>query len=215
MSTQIPEIKLDDTLQYKVYVSKAVPRGDVTLNAFVTLIVAESDNAPDTINQRVMEALQAFLPTPWEVVSTDRTGLSPGYEQVRVKVLSRVPAEENRNLEERARKAARVGLSIGDISVNRALPQDVANQIVKSLWFEAVRKVNEHLKEFEEASGRQWRIGDIVFGVPNNGGQQRSVKGGYRDEIDDFLSGLVESGLAGAEKISLVADVTLKSARPQ
>ena len=128
-----------------------------------------------------------------------------------MQVLGKVTADENRNLEERSRKAAREGLEIKEITVKRTLPQDQANQIIKELWFDAVRKANEHITEFNEASGRSWRIGEIVFGVPNNEQRQnRSAKGGYRDEFDALLSGRDESGLAGAEKISLVADVTFK-----
>ena len=84
---------------------------------------------------------------------------------------------------------------------------------MKELWFEAVSKVNEYLPEFNRVSGRQWRIGDVVLGTPDGGHCSRNTKGGYRDEVDDMLGDLMESGLAGAEKVSLIANVTLKSAR--
>ncbi len=83
--------------------------------------------------------------------------------------------------------------------------------MAKELLFDAVRKVGEHLPEFEKASGRTWRIGDTTLGTPDVGNKTRSSKGGFIDDRDDNLGQLLESGLAHVEKISLVADVTLKT----
>jgi hypothetical protein len=206
----------DDTLNYKVYVAKAVPRGDVAITVNVRLIASTQDNEVERINARLREALQDFISADWKFVGNTREGLTPGFEKILVQAIAKVPAEENRNLEERARKAGREGLELGEIAVKRALPQDQVNQIVKELWFDAVRKTREHIVEFNEASGRQWRLGDIVFGVPGSGQQPRQfAKGGYREDATESLADLVESGLSGADKISLIAEVTLKSSRPQ
>ena len=206
----------DDTLRYKVYVSKAIPRGDVTITANLNLLVSSRENAPEQINPRLMGALNDFIPGAWEFVGSNRSSFTPGFEKIAVEAIVKVSAEQNRNLQERARKAAREGLEFGEINVKRTLPQDQVNQIVKELWFEAVDRVEAHIDEFNKRSNRQWRIGDIVFGVPGSAQQQgqRLGKGAYREDVEDVLGNLVESGLAGAEKISLTADVTLKSGRP-
>lgn len=207
-------IPQDDTLRYKVYVSKAVPRGDVTISTSINLLVSAKENTPEQINARLAEALKDFIPGTWDIVGSNRSSFTPGFEKIVVDAIAKVPAEQNRNLQERARKAAREGLEFGEITVKRSLPQDQVNQIVKDLWFDAVLRVEDHIQEFNKRSSRTWRIGDIVFGVPGNGQResQRFSKGGYREDVDDVLGDLVESGLAGAEKISLIADVTLKSA---
>ena len=70
--------------------------------------------------------------------------------------MAKIPAKENRNLEERAARANREGLEFGHVQVSRNLPQDQVNQIIKELWFEAVEKVTEHLADFNRASGRQY-----------------------------------------------------------
>ena len=209
-------IPQDDTMRYKVYVTKAVPRGDVTITANINLLVSAKENSPEQINARLTDALKDFIPGAWEFVGSNRSSFTPGFEKIAVEAIVKVPAEQNRNLQERARMAAREGLEFGEIAVKRSLPQDQVNQIVKDLWFDAVQRVKEHIEEFNKRSGRTWRIGDIVFGVPGNGLRegQRLGKGGYREDVNDVLGDLVESGLAGAEKISLIADVTLKSNRP-
>lgn len=205
----------DDTLQYKVYVSKAVPRGEATLTATIVLIVSTHNNAPEIVNQRVFEALAAFVAVPWDGMSSERETISPGFEKVQVHVLAKIAADENRNLEERARHASREGLEITSIKVKPTLPQEQVHQIVKALWFETVDKVNRHLAEFNRASGRIWRIGDLVFGVPETG-KTRTVmsKGSYREEPDELIGEMFESGIAGLDKIGLATQVTLKSARP-
>lgn len=84
-----------------------------------------------------------------------------------------------------------------------------------AVGFDAVRWVVEHIEEFKKHSGRNWRIGDMPLAfpaaacvTPNDG------KSALREEIDDVLGKLIESDLAGAEKVSLIADVTLKSVPP-
>ena len=201
-------VPCDDTLEYKVFVSKAVPRGDATLTACVDVLVDSRNNGPEIIEQRVFEALDDFVSVPWESIGQERKTISPGYEQVSVQVLARISSEQNRNLEERARKASREGLEITEIRVKAALPQDQVNQIIKDLWFETVERINTHIADFNRVSGRQWRVGRIEYGVPSGNRVPVSSKGGYREEVDDL------TGLSGAEKISLTAQVTLKSPRP-
>lgn len=210
---QAVQISIDDTINYKVYVSKAVPLADVTVTANLELLTTNREDT-NALDSKISGALQDFLPVDWEILGQERSSATPGYENIKLKALAKISADQNRNLAERARRANREGLEFGNISVNRNLRQDEVNQVMKELWFEAVSKVNEHLPAFHEATGREWRIGDIVLGTPEGGHRSRNVKGGYRDEVDDLLGELMESGLSGVEKVSLIANVTLKSARP-
>lgn len=207
------QFSIDDTIKYKVYVSKAIPLADVTITANLELLVSSHDDN-SALNAKIQAALQDFIAADWDIVAQERAGATPGFERVHLRALSKVPAEQSRNLKERASRANREGLEFGAISVNRSLPQDQVGQIMKDLWFEAVDKVSGHLPEFNRVSGRAWRIGDISLGVPGGHSQARLTKGGYREEVDDPLGDLMESGLSGAEKISLIAEVTLKAEKP-
>ena len=208
------QFPVDDTISYKIYVAKAVPLADVTVTAQLQLMVSNRDENPD-LDSRIRGALKNFIDTQWTLLEQERSSATPGFERIHLKAMAKVPAKENRKLEERAAGANCEGLEFGQVHVSRNLPQDQANQIIKELWFEAVEKVTAHLSEFNLASGRQWRIGDIALGVPGGGRQSgRLTKGGYVEDPDEPLGKFMESGLSGAEKISLTADVTLRSAKP-
>ena len=208
------QLPFDDTINYKVYVAKVVPLADVTVTAQLELMVSNRDENADP-DSRIRDALKDFIDTEWTLLEQERSSATPGFERIHLKAMAKVPAKENRKLEERAAGANREGLEFGRVNVSRNMPQDQANQIIKELWFETVAKVTAHLDEFNRVSGRQWRVGDITLGVPGSGRQpSRMTKGGYVEEHDEALSTFMESGLSGLEKISLTADVTLRSARP-
>ena len=208
------QLPVDDTISYKIYVAKAVPLADVTVTAQLQLMVSNRDENPD-LDSRIRGALKNFIDTEWTLLEQERSSATPGFERIQLKAMAKIPAKENQKLEERAARANCEGLEFGHLFVSRNLPQDQANQIIKDLWFEDVEKVTDHIIEFNRVSGRRWRIGDIALGVP--GGKQssvRSAKGGYIEDLDEPLGKFMESGLSGAEKISLTADVTLRSSKP-
>jgi hypothetical protein len=209
-SIQLP---IDDTISYKIYVAKAVPVADVTVTANLTLMVSNRDESQD-LDNRIRRALSDFIDTEWTLLTPERSSATPGFERINLKAIAKIPSTENRNLDERAARANREGLEFDHVRVTRSMPQEQANQIIKELWFEAVEKVTAHLAEFNRASGRQWRIGDVALGVPGTGrASVRSSKGGYTEDPDEPLGQFMESGLSGVEKISLTADVTLRSSR--
>ena len=204
-------IPRDDSLEYKVSVSKAVPRGDARLSASVRLLVGSQDNSAELIEKRTLVALEKFVPVNWEIQGQKRNEVSPGYELVVVKVVARISEKQRHNLDERARGIACEGLEITDIQVSAHMPQELARNVIKDLWFEIVERVNEHIVEFNRVSGRQWRIGDIVYGVPSGDRDAQIyslIKGGQIEKPDDL------TGLCYADNISLTAQVTLKSPRP-
>jgi|APTNR8051073442_1049403.scaffolds.fasta_scaffold12469_1 hypothetical protein len=209
-SIQLP---MDDAISYKIFVAKAVPVADVTITAHLTLMVSNRDESQDTDN-RIRSALTDFIDTEWTILTPERSSATPGFERINVKAIAKISSTENRNLDERAARANREGLEFDHVRVNRTLPQEQANQIIKELWFEAVEKVTAHLADFNRVSRRQWRIGDVALGAPGTGRTSRRLnKGGYQEELDEPLTELMESCLTGVEKISLTADVTLRSIR--
>ena len=208
------QLPVDDTISYKIYVAKAVPLADVTVTAQLQLMVSNRDENPD-LDSRIRGALKNFIDTEWTLLEQERSSATPGFERIQLKAMAKIPAKENQKLQERAARANCEGLEFGHVHVSRNLPQNQANQIIKELWFEAVEKVTDHLNEFNRVSGRQWRVGDIALGVP--GGKRpsvRSTKGGNVEDLDEPLGKFMESGFSGAEKISLTADVTLRSSKP-
>ena len=186
---RVIDVPTDDTLTYKVYVSKALPLADVTITANLDVLVSSRDKN-EALEAKIHAALQDFIATNWDIVSQERHGATPGFERVSLRALAKVPVDQSRNLKERANKANWVGLEFGHISVNRSLPQDLVGQIMKELWFEAVAKVNGHLEEFQRVSGRLWRIGNITLGVPGGRTRGATKKGasGTRPMIRSAIS---------------------------
>ena len=212
-TTPALQLQVDDTISYKIYVAKAVPLADVNVTAQLELLVSNRDGNPD-VDSRIRGALKDFIDTEWTLLEQQRKSATPGYERIELKAMAKIPSSENRNLDERAARANREGLEFGTIQVSRNLPQDQANQIIKELWFEAVEKVTAHIDDFNRSSGRKWRLGDITLGVPGGGRSSgRMTKGGYVEDADEPLGKFMESGLSGVEKVSLTADVTLRSPR--
>ena len=207
------QILVDDTINYKVYVSKAVPLGDVTVTAHIDMLLSGNDES-QSVEDKIQSALNDFIPASWTIVDQDRRGATPGYEKISLKAIANVPVTENTQLEERAAKANRKGLEITHVSARKNLPQETVNQMIKALWFDVIERVNTHIKEYDRVSQRTWRIGDIVLGVPGGGSRTRLTKGGSVEEGDQPLGSFMESGLSGVEKVSLTADVTLKSSKP-
>lgn len=204
----------DDSIKYKVYVSKAVPLADINVTTQIDVLLSTREGN-DALNRLVKTALNDFIPVPWETAVLSRTSATPGYERIRMRAIAKVGIDQHSNLDERARQAHREGLEFSHLHVDRTLPKHQVNQIMKDLWFEAVEKVTEHIVDFNRVSTRQWRIGEITLGIPDVGTGVRHTKGGYVEAADEILGDLVESGLDGAEKVSLIANVILKSARPR
>jgi hypothetical protein len=100
--------------------------------------------------------------------------------------------------------------------VDYALSPDRIDEVVGALRLEILRRVGNHMVQFGNETARTWRIGDIAFGVDDftEYGTARTGKGAYRD-LDNPLAVLDDQGpaasLAGAERIKLVAMVTLRA----
>lgn len=202
----------DDTLNYKMRVSKLMPRSEVVVTVMVTLILNARQKGAQ-LDHRIFEALNDFIPVDWGLSGQERQSAAPGFERLSIRAVATVSRDQDWNLEQRAKNANRHGLELGPVVVKRSFSQEHVNQVVKELRFEAVRKVVEELPEFDKASGRIWRIGDISIGLSDDESPPHTSKRGLIDDRDDRLGQMVESGLAGVEKITLVANVTLKSGR--
>ena len=61
----------DDTLNYKVLVSKLVPRSDVVVTVGLELMLNAHDKGAE-LDQRIFEALRDFIPVEWELSGQER-----------------------------------------------------------------------------------------------------------------------------------------------
>lgn len=204
--------KADDTLRYKVYVSKAVAQDTVRISTTVTVLVHPQDATDKVLTERVQPVLNDFIGGDWVISALDRRSDAAGYERVTMQASARVAFSENFNLADRARAANREGISISDPEVNRSASPEKVVLVVKELWFKIIENVNAQIPQFNALTGRVWRIGDVEFGSPDRGSEPRFSKGSSRSEVDQFFSELDDPSVKqGGERISLTANVTLRS----
>lgn len=208
-----------DTLRYRVQVRKALPQDEVRITVNVRALVQTRDTDQPALEGRIRKALNAFLPADWMLSRIERGGDAVGYERVELTATARVKASENYNLAERARRASSEGLSLGAPDADYALSAEKVDRIVEELRYEIVRQVQGHIAQFSKETSRTWRLGDISYGAEQHASlsSRRTGKGAYRDTEDplalldaDYEAG----GLSGAERVTLYAEVTLKSDVP-
>lgn len=204
--------KADDTLRYTVYVSKALAQDTVRISTTVTVLVHPQDTIDKVLTERVEPVLNDFISGDWVIRGLDRRSDAVGYERVTMRASARVAFAENFNLADRARAANREGISISDPDVDRSSSPEKVTQAVKELWFKIIENVNMQIPQFNELTGRVWRIGDVEYGAPDRGSEARFSKGSSRSEVDQFYSELDDPSVKqGGERISLTANVTLRA----
>ena len=111
-----------------------------------------------------------------------------------------------RKVRERARLAGSEGLSLTDPVVNHRLPAARVAAAVQELRLTLMKEALTQAKDFSQASGLNWQLADIEFGVNSLQPEFRNAQGAYREEMDDLDGG------EAAERIRLVAAVILKAA---
>lgn len=109
-------------------------------------------------------------------------------------------------MRERARLAGSEGLSLTDPVVNHRLPAARVAAAVQELRLTLMKEALTQAKDFSQASGLNWQLADIEFGVNSLQPEFRNAQGAYREEMDDLDGG------EAAERIRLVAAVILKAA---
>jgi len=218
MSLVLDQPHLIDTLRYRIQARKTLPQEDLRLAVRVTALVHAGERDQAALEGRIREALAAFVAAAWSFSRIERDADAAGYERVGLVASARVRAAENWNLTERARLASREGLQIGAHKVDYSLSRERVDTAFDELRLEILRRAEAQARTLSEGSGRTWRVGDIAFGAIDAGehGQRVSAKGAYRDQDEVLFAALDDSegegeAMAGAERISLVAAVTLKA----
>lgn len=201
---------LVDTLRFRLSASVSVPRRDVRITAVVYALVSATDHDRDALESRVREALDRFIPAEWTVVSTKRIQDSTGYERVELSTSARVPIDEDHNLEERARRASREGLTIDAPACDYTLPTKTVVEQTAVLQERILELAVERAERFSRVEGRNWRIGDVHFGITHDAGVYMG-KGTRRESSVESSAGEL---LVMSERLVLLAEVTLKTETP-
>ena len=212
-SVLIDQPHLTDTLRFRVQVEKSLPQETVRIGVRVLAIVRGSERDNAAIESRIRDALGQFIAAPWVLSRIARSAEAAGYERVQLRATTRVSAAENHNLAERANTASREGLKLDPPVVSYGLSSDKIGEVVDELRLAALARVQTQVEAINRQTGRAWRIGDVLFGT--TGDFRATSKGAYRnDEVDNFLDGADDDApvLHGAERVVLLAAVTLKSA---
>ena len=204
----------DDTLRFQVQAERAIPQEDVRLAVEVSALVATARPADETLEARIRSSLRRFIETDWTFSAVRRDDDAVGYERVTLDATARVPAHEIYNLDERARKAGEEGLSLKQPRADYSLSVQRMNQVAQELRLSLLENIKHQIRQFDEASGRNWRIGDIRFGALRPDAEGRGARWAARGQIvlhDVGHEERDEQGLVAAERIVLTADVTLRA----
>jgi hypothetical protein len=208
-------VSLDDTLRFRLQAQQIVHQEDARISVEVHALVSTAQPEGEPLEQRIRAALNTFIRSDWSFSSIRRVGDAVGFERVALYAATRTPIGEIHNLEERARSASREGLSLKEPKVNYGVPVQRVNDAVTQLRAQIIEDAKREIVSINKLTGRTWRIGDIVFGMGDVRSEHRTGKGAYRsedDEMADLLGGdTTDPRMTSAERISLVADVTLRS----
>ena len=205
-----------DTLQYRVALHEILPKDQIRLFVQVRALVATAIEEPQgTFITRIHAALEDFAASKWTLAELDvRPDETEGYERVTVSAWTTLRAEDNHNLEQRARAASRPGLTLAEPAVQPTLSRDKVAETVSRLSERILRQVSEQAAHYSQLTQRSWRIGHIEFGARDESSDRnrpRSLKGAYRQDETDPFQLPEDFSLTGAERISVVANVVLKA----
>lgn len=208
-------IRPNDTLRFKLFAQKVIVQEDARITVEVHSLVSTSNSDRKALEQKIRDALNNFIKADWAFSTIKRGGEAVGYERVTLNASTRIPVSEVYNLEERARQASTEGLSLKLPQINYSIPSARVTETVHELRMQIIEDAKRQIEVIDQATGRSWRIGDIGFGLQDSRSEMRTGKGAYRasdDAIADLFSESDEAGMTSAERISLVADVTLRAA---
>ncbi len=216
MELVIDQPHLIDTLRFRLQAARSLPQEDIRLVVNITALVQSADHDQASLEKRIRDALARLVKTDWTFTRIERAADAAGYERVMLRAGARVPASENWNLPDRARIASRDGIAIGTPEVSYALSTDKVDGAVEALRLDLLKLATEQAAKMSEASGRHWRVGDVEFGAAGlvQDNRRRTGKGAFSD-TEETLEMLAlqdtPSGVTGGERITLVANVTLKA----
>ncbi len=209
-----------DSLRFRIRVQKAIAQQDLRIGATITALIPAAEPGGLELRQQVRNALKAFVDADWSFSRVARATDGSGYERIELRAFARISVAENFNLHERARAASREGMVLSSPTVDYSLSRTQVDEAMEELRLEAILRAERQAATISERTGRTWRVGDIVFGVADwsDSAGRMTAKGGYRSSEDETFADGVEddeaSALSPAERVALIASITLKSNAP-
>lgn len=202
----------DDTLRFRLMASKVIVQHDVKLSVNIAALTSTQNYQEKALEERIRLGLDRFIKADWVFGALRRVGDAIGYERVEMRASARIPVSEAFDLEERARRAGIEGLSLTEPTLDYALPASIVTATVRELRTFLLDDAMKQAESFSAQTGRPWRVGYMSFGV-NAAEDTRTGKGAYRADSDRILdvTGAYTTGVTTSERISLYAEVTLRS----
>jgi hypothetical protein len=198
-----------DSLRLRLTAERLIKRTSIAVGVEIIALISAQDRDVSALEARVREALGRFIDATWHTASSERTRDESGFERVKLIGYARVPREENVNLGERARLASSEGLAIQNPRVDYKVASTVLVAETEKLHGDLIRQAQARIVEFNELTGRNWRIGNITFGVHERDDGEYTGKFARReaarfgsDEQDVLLT---------SERISMIAEVELRA----
>ena len=213
-----PLIETDDEISFQLTAFRTIAQEDVRVSVDVTALVSTSQAHGEALEHRIREALNRLIEADWAFAKIRRAGEAVGFERVTLAAWARVPHAEVFNLGERARRASEEGLALSTPEVDYGLPPDRINEIAHELRGELLAKVSAQLADYERWTGRRWRIGKIALGPQGDWNERHGMRSMSYSDVhvamcDAMPGGGGNSSVAGSERLSLTADVTLRAAK--
>jgi hypothetical protein len=196
---------LVDTIQFDLQVQKTVIQEHVRLRVGVVTLAHNKEQDFSKIESRIRAALARFVDVEWQFFRIQRGADAIGYERVQLEARAKILAVDNYNLEERARAASQEGLTLSDPRVDYSLPPTRVGETLKELGEQTLKVVQERMAVFCKLTGRNWRIGEIVF---NPAAPERNE---YRNPKLAMMEDSSDGALVEAEQVMLKSHVTLKA----
>lgn len=203
----------DDLLQYRLVRRKTLSHETVRISVRVEMLVNAAIQDTAKVRHDINGALQQFIKgAPWQLGTIQRNTASVvGFEQIVVTAVATVPARDNFNLVARASQVSRQGLVLRYPQVDYSLPSHLVDEAVRQLRLETLKIVHDDLIDYEQATGRPWRIGDIRFGMSTHR-YDATEKGAHREMgYDENFAYDPEPEAGSAECIKLTTEVCLRS----
>lgn len=196
------------TVKFTLDKVSTVEHTDARVSVLVTVLVpsgAERSN----LERRAQAALRRVVDTQWSFAPPRITGETVGLEKQAFVAHARVPLPELIRLDERARAAGEEGLELSSPRTDFSLPPAKMADLLQEARVELLREAQVRARDFGRATGQDWRVVHVEFGVDAHGTRAalRSGKGQYRSQDLDPVAEL--EGVTAAETVILFGDVVL------
>jgi hypothetical protein len=208
---------VEDTVSFQLQAATIVVNDTVRITVTVSAS-ANSKTSETTLRSDIKEALNHLIPNAdWAFGAMIRNIDKSGLELVQINATTRVNEKENYKLADRARSASREGLSLAEPVVDNSVPGPKIEAAESELRRNIIEKVKAEIEVLYELTGVKYRIGAISFSgiaqMPKTGNIAPFQMAAYYTGTSGAASSSEEpeEGLSNSQRVSLSADIELRS----